>query len=204
MRSKIAIALALALALSLGLAAYPAAAEDPPPAGQAATTPQITEPAGQSASGAATGTVTGKDQPDATLTRLGVTNQTIQVLGVFLVLSLVFEVALAPIFNSKWYMARWEDKGYKTPITIILAFLVFWGYELDIVAQILESMGDKQVERWWGKVLTALLIAGGSSGVNTILARLGVRMNPQERTVRAQAAQQQLAAFRAAKGGPTP
>jgi hypothetical protein len=107
-------------------------------------------------------------------------NKVGEILIKFLVLSVIFEVALTPIFNWRIFIIRFDKKGYKTPITIMLALLTFWIYDLDIFAEILAFFGLPGEKGIMGKVITALLIAGGSSGVLTIFTKLGIR-NPEER-----------------------
>jgi hypothetical protein len=115
-----------------------------------------------------------------------------EVLLVFLVLSIVFETALTPLFNWRVFMARFESKGYKTPITVILAFIVFWGYGLDIISDLLVALGKSAEPSIGGQILTALLIAGGSSGVFEIFTKLHVRMDPKDRKAKANAARKNL------------
>ena len=62
------------------------------------------------------------------------------VLLVFLVLSIVFESALTPVFNWRVFRKRFDGKGVKTPIVVILAFVVFWSYDLDIINDILVAV----------------------------------------------------------------
>jgi hypothetical protein len=93
-----------------------------------------------------------------------VDQKTLEVILAFFVLAVVFEMALAPIFDSSLFMARFEEKGIKTVITIVLALLVFWKYELDIFQKLLASMDMPAPATFWGKIMTALLIAGGSGG----------------------------------------
>ena len=98
------------------------------------------------------------------------------VLLIFLVLSIVFESALSPVFNWRVFRNRFDGKGVKTPITVLLAFVVFWGYGLDIVYDLLNALGYQQDGiTLGGQALTALLIAGGSSGIFNIYKRLGIR-----------------------------
>ena len=120
-----------------------------------------------------------------------------KVLFVFLVLSVVFEVALTPIFNWRFFMAHLEGKGYKTPITVALAFIVFWGYGLDIIRDLLVALKRPAEVSIGGQILTALLIAGGSSGVFQIFTRLKIRMAPEERQAKAEDARETLAKRRA-------
>lgn len=104
-----------------------------------------------------------------------------RVLLVFLVLSVVFESALTPIFNWRVFRKRCAGKGVKVPITVILAFVIFWSYGLDIFHDLLMAMeynhagGHERLPSLGGQALTALLIAGGSSGIFTIFQRLGIR-----------------------------
>jgi len=126
-----------------------------------------------------------------------------RVLIVFLVLSVVFEVALTPLFNWRVFMARFENRGVKTPITVILAFIVFWGYGLDIIRDLLVALGKTAEVSVGGQVLTALLIAGGSSGVFQIFTKLQIRPSLDERKEKADAAraalEQKTAAAKAKK-----
>lgn len=117
------------------------------------------------------------------------------ILLVFLVLATLFEVALTPLFNWTPFLARFEGKGVKTPIVTGLAFLVFWGYDLDIIRDLLVAMGARPggtPPGFGGQILTALLIAGGSDGVFRIFSKLGIR-NPTERKDKAKVAAAALA-----------
>jgi hypothetical protein len=115
------------------------------------------------------------------------------VLLVFLVLSVVFEVALTPLFNWRVFMARFEGEGYKIPITVALAFIVFWGYGLDIISDLLTAMNKPIGVSLGGQILTALLIAGGSSGVFQIFTKLKIRMEPGERQEKTEEARRKRA-----------
>jgi len=110
------------------------------------------------------------------------------VLVKFLVLSVVFETAMTPIFNWRFFLKHFEGKGVKTPLTVGLAFLVFWSYNLDIVRDILRIWDETINLSLGGQFITALLIAGGSDGVFRIFTKLGIR-NPTERAAKAAALQ---------------
>ncbi len=102
----------------------------------------------------------------------------------------MFEAALTPLFNWRVFLARFEGRGFKTPITVLLAFIVFWSYDLDVVSSLLQALGYPQATpSLGGRILSALLIAGGSDGIVNIYTKLGIR-NPvdrERRTVEAQA-----------------
>jgi hypothetical protein len=106
------------------------------------------------------------------------------VLFVFLVLSVVFEAAINPIFNWSGYQ-KFHGRGFKTPLMIGLSFLVFWHFDLDIIRDLLVSMA--QIEKaaqptFMGQVLTAFLISGGNDAVRQIYLKLGIRMPKQNQT----------------------
>ena len=107
------------------------------------------------------------------------TDQIVRVLLVFLILSIVFEVALTPIFKWRIFLTYCEGKGYKIPFTVILGFLVFWKYNLDIIYDLLIALGYQAAKSFWGQVITSLLIAGGSDGIFKIFTKMGIR-NPVE------------------------
>lgn len=150
---------------------------------QTATPPSVAQPREE------TGAQINPSPPSTPSDSNGNLDKVGQVLLVFLVLSVVFEVALTPIFNWRYFLLHFEGKGLKTPITVILAFLVFWGYGLDIIKDLLNSLGYPANRTFGGQLLTALLIAGGSDGVLRIFTKLGIR-NPVERKEKAEKARQ--------------
>jgi H+/gluconate symporter-like permease len=136
--------------------------------------------------------------------KLSVSDETLNVILVFLVLSVVFEVALAPIFDSSLFMARFEDKGIKTVITVVLALIFFWGYKLDIIQSLMVSMNVRKSSdpTFGGRIITALLIAGGSGGFHKILTNFGVRMKPAERQEKANTVKKAMEARQTQKNKP--
>ncbi len=108
-----------------------------------------------------------------------------KILGIFFILSVIFEVALTPIFNCTIFSLYCEGKGYKTPIKVALALLVSLTYGLNILTDVLKALGqkgnfDEEPAKIAGQILTALLIAGGSDGIYRIFIRLGLR-DPEKR-----------------------
>ena len=119
----------------------------------------------------------------------GVLERVAPVLFVLLVLSVVFEVALTPIFKWRVFLTHFEGKGVKTPVTVLLALLVFWAYDLDVIRDLLVALGYAAKKTFGGQLLTALVIAGGSDGVLRIFTRLKIR-DPEARRAKALEAQQ--------------
>lgn len=108
-----------------------------------------------------------------------------RVLVVFLILSAVIESALTPLFNWRQFTKYFLNKGLRIPITVLFAVLVVRGYGLDIFRDILAALGESVQPCLGGQVLTALLLAGGSSGVNKLLQTWKVRLSDEERSRRA-------------------
>ncbi len=125
------------------------------------------------------------------------------ILVVFLVLSVVFEVALEPIFNWEIFLAYFHNKGYEVPIQVVLAFLVFSAYKLDIVTDLVNILkpvistevaneGLPYPPTFGGKAITALLIAGGSKGFLKIFRKLGLQSSSEDRRDRAVEAERSI------------
>ena len=70
------------------------------------------------------------------------------------------------------------------PITVGIAFLVFWSYNLDIVYDLLVALEYSVVKGVGGQVLTAFLIAGGSEGILEIFRKLKIREERDDREER--------------------
>jgi len=103
--------------------------------------------------------------------------QLFDILIVILVLSVVFELALTPIFKWSIFIKYLKDYGARTPIAVGLALVTFWAFDLDIFRDLMNAMtvGEDVPTTFWGKLLTALLIAGGSATVYEIFNRLNIQ-----------------------------
>jgi hypothetical protein len=109
---------------------------------------------------------------------------------VYLVLSLVLEMALTVVFNWRLFIKYLEGQGWKTPVAILFAAFIVWNFGLDVLRDVLNALGmqdcsDKGGCKQWeittsGRVLTAFLLAGGNDAIFGIFTRLGIR-NPFER-----------------------
>ena len=122
----------------------------------------------------------------------------VQILVLFLLLSVIFEAAMTTVFNWRWFAKRFEGRGVKTPLTVILAWIVVDSFNVDLVSQVLNIAGEgDHAATFSGQALTALLIAGGSDMVYRIFTRLGIR-NSAERAVKVAEARAAAAARRPA------
>lgn len=120
-----------------------------------------------------------------------------EILVLLFVISVVFETALTPLFNWRVFARFCEGKGWKTPITVIAAVLLLWNYDIDIFRHIIdafagasggEGAGQATVgaqgaaeskSTFLGRIITGLLVAGGSGAIFNIFTKLNLR-NPTQ------------------------
>jgi len=95
----------------------------------------------------------------------------------FFMLAVVIEVAFSTIFQWKIYLKYLHDKGWKTPIIVITAFIFCKTANLNIVGELVTVLfgSTHKINNTIGLFLTALLLAGGSSGMNTLFSKLKIR-----------------------------
>ena len=101
-----------------------------------------------------------------------------EILALLFVISLVFETALTPIFNWRFFAKHFEGKGVKTPLTIAAAVALLWSYDIDIFKHIIDAFAHddaKTSSNFVGRVMTGLLVAGGSGAIFNIFTKMKLR-----------------------------
>ncbi|MBA1144517.1 hypothetical protein [Mesorhizobium neociceri] len=101
-------------------------------------------------------------------------------LAALAVIVLVVESALATIFQWRLYRMLFNNRAVKTLVMVAVGLTVVLGFNYDVFALLIAQVtpSGTQATSWSPKistVLSALIIAGGSAGVNTLLQRLGIR-----------------------------
>lgn len=92
------------------------------------------------------------------------------------VLAVLLENAFALIFNWRVFQAYFSGRGMRTIVMIVASVLLVYQLKLDIVADLIQAYDSSTPAKGWiTGVLTALILAGGSSGVNTVMQALGYR-----------------------------
>ncbi len=95
------------------------------------------------------------------------------------VIVLVVESALATIFQWRLYRMLFNNRAVKTLVMVAVGLTIVLGFQYDIFARLVALVTPGNTPAAWsGKIstgLSALIIAGGSAGVNTLLQRLGIR-----------------------------
>ena len=101
------------------------------------------------------------------------------ILALLFVISIVFETALTPIFNWRVFAKFCEGKGVKTPITVAAAVALLWGYDIDIFKHVVDAFANtgstESSSNFIGRIMTGLLVAGGSGAIFNIFTKLGLR-----------------------------
>ena len=129
-----------------------------------------------------------------------------EILALLFVISLVFETALTPIFNWRFFAKHCEGKGVKTPITIAAAVALLWSYDIDIFKHIIDAFAEgdaKTSSNFVGRVMTGLLVAGGSGAIFNLFAKMNLR-NPQQLAEKAAQARGQAAPVQTAPAAAPP
>lgn len=80
-----------------------------------------------------------------------------EVLLVVVVLSFFLERALALVFENRWVIQRISGRGVKEPISFAVCLAVCRQWQFDAISALFSKPGN-----WWGYVVTAAIIAGGS------------------------------------------
>ncbi len=96
-----------------------------------------------------------------------------------LVMAIILELALHRIFDSRFYFMRFEGRGFKFPISLVAALCVLIPLKFDLVSKLLGTIlppAGHSIWPFWGYLLSALIISGGSSTVFRLYRKLGLRV----------------------------
>jgi len=114
-------------------------------------------------------------------------------LTMLFVIAVLLENAFAVIFEWRVFLAYFSVRGIKPIIMIAVSLAIVHGFDLDVVANLIaafKSVKDKpliepaEITGLVSKVITALILAGGSAGINRIMHTLGIRNEfPEEAVV---------------------
>jgi hypothetical protein len=102
-----------------------------------------------------------------------------RVLGSALVLAILLESAFELLFNWRLFQAFFVGKAWRSPIMFAISWLVAWQFKFDVLAPLFDAYAGRPAGTSTGSlatlVLTAMILAGGSVGVNRIMTRMGIR-----------------------------
>ncbi|MEM6696688.1 MAG: hypothetical protein AAF626_18660 [Pseudomonadota bacterium] len=121
--------------------------------------------------------------------------------------ALVIESALAVLFNWRVFKIYFGGRGLRTVIAIVVSVIVVYVFKIDVLGDLVFAFDgspsdiapeDDPRDRDIGKIITALVLAGGSGGVHNLLTIINFR--PQQLSAVAQR-QKELEDAQAAAGG---
>jgi hypothetical protein len=104
-------------------------------------------------------------------------------------LAVVLESALAVIFNWRPFVETFNPRAVRPLVAVIVSYFIVDGFKLDLVGSLVEAIRPGGATPasdgffTFSKALTALVIAGGSAGVNSLLIALGYRQIKTPETV---------------------
>jgi hypothetical protein len=122
-------------------------------------------------------TAAGAAEPPAAMGFSGaVYEQSARVLFFLFVLAVLLESGLAILFNWKPFVEYMVPRAVRPVIALIGAIIFVKLLDLDVVTNLANALNDTHLPvSTAGQALTAMVIAGGSAGVNTMLVALGFR-----------------------------
>lgn len=110
------------------------------------------------------------------------------------VTAVILESAFAVIFNWRVFLSYFSASGVKTIVMVVVSLMVVYLLDLDIVASLVAAYKTppgtattvdsaafaanvNQISGPTTSIITAMVLAGGSAGVNNLLTALGFRSN---------------------------
>lgn len=104
--------------------------------------------------------------------------EALRILAAAFVLAVLLESAFELMFNWRLFQEYFVGKAWRTPIMFAISLLVVRQFGFDPLAQVFNAyQGGAPQDKgdWLTSILSAMILAGGSVGVNRIMASLGIR-----------------------------
>lgn len=143
--------------------------------------------------GTMSGIASAADDPPMLGLSTDVYSASVKSLTMLLVIAVILENAFAVIFNWRVFLAFFDTKGVKTVLMVVMSAIVVFAFKLDIFASLLaaysvpDTLTDEaaiatslktqvgDTSNFWSKLITAFVLAGGSSGIHNLMYTLGFR-----------------------------
>jgi hypothetical protein len=81
-----------------------------------------------------------------------------EVLGAVVIFAFILERALAPLFESRFFLNRYGKRSLKETIAVLLGVAVCYFWKLDALSIVVPL----EKTTWFGYIITGATIAGGS------------------------------------------
>jgi hypothetical protein len=100
-----------------------------------------------------------------------------KILFIAFVVALLLESGLAVLFNWRPFLMLFDARGVRTVVSVLFGYIFVKAFDIDIVRELVaaySSSAPKESE-FGSQFISALILAGGSAGVNKLLIGLGFR-----------------------------
>jgi hypothetical protein len=101
------------------------------------------------------------------------------VLVAALALAILLESAFELLFNWRLFQEFFVGKAWRTPIMFVISLIVVSKFKFDVLGPVFDAYKGQPANTSnggvLGFVLSAMIIAGGSVGVNRLMTKLGIR-----------------------------
>ena len=125
-----------------------------------------------------------------TLNNSQIYSSSLAALTMLFVIAVLLENAFAVIFNWRVFLTYFSLKGIKTIVMIVVSLIVVHTFGVDLMASLIAAyksppppdppIDPASISGAVSQFVTALILAGGSAGVNRIMTALGFRSDQRE------------------------
>lgn len=103
-----------------------------------------------------------------------------RILFVAFVVALLLESGLAVLFNWRPFLMLFDARGARTVVSVIFAYIFVRAFHLNVVQDLVAAYTSQPIDghatsKFASEFISALILAGGSSGVNKLLVAMGYR-----------------------------
>jgi hypothetical protein len=103
-----------------------------------------------------------------------------RILFIAFVVALLLESGLTVLFNWRPFLMLFDARGARTVVSVIFAYIFVRAFHLNIVQDLVvaytsQPINDQTSSKFASEFISALILAGGSSGVNKLLVAMGYR-----------------------------
>lgn len=95
-----------------------------------------------------------------------------------LTISIFLEAALSVLFNWRVFQSRFEGRGVRTPVAVVVSALIVFAFDVDVMREVFGAFDLYDAEDRAGfttKIVTAFIVAGGSSLIFRLFELFGLR-----------------------------
>jgi hypothetical protein len=117
--------------------------------------------------------------PAVALGKTEIYEKSLAALTMLFVIAVLLESAFALLFSWRVFLTYFSVTGVKTIVMLLIAWIVVYAFDVDILASLINVYREKPTQSLpVSKLITAMILAGGSTAVNKIFVAVGLRSIP--------------------------